>query len=61
MFGTQTGFFAAIINALGGGSLAFTLLDADAADNFYDFTQDVDGRLFNVGTGPLITPHRRGS
>ncbi len=61
MFGTQTRFFAAIINALGGGSLAFTLLDADPADNFYHFTQGVDGRLFNVGTGPVITPHRRGS
>jgi hypothetical protein len=65
----QTGFFtlsdttelANLLSSMGGGSLAFTLLDADPADNFYDFTQGVDGGLINVGTGPVITPHRRGS
>jgi hypothetical protein len=65
----RTGFFtlsytaelANLLSSMGGGSLAFTLLDADPADNFYDFTHGVDGRLFNVGTGPVITPHRRGS
>ena len=59
-----TGFFsltdslklASLFGALGDGSLAFTLDDVDPTDNFYDFTQGVDGGLINVGTGPVIQP-----
>ncbi|UTP38047.1 PEPxxWA-CTERM sorting domain-containing protein [Phenylobacterium sp. LH3H17] len=41
---------------LGDGSLDFRLDDNSWGDNFYDFTQGVDGGLVDVGTGPIITP-----
>lgn len=35
----------------------FTLLDSiDPFDNFFDFTQGIDGGLIDVGTGPVVTP-----
>lgn len=37
-------------------ALTFSVLDADPFDNFYDFTQGVDGGLINVGTGPIVAP-----
>jgi hypothetical protein len=60
----STGFFALtdltklgdIYASLSSGTLAYTLTDTDPFDNFYDFTQGVDGGLINVGTGPVVTP-----
>lgn len=59
----DTGFFlvngpaelAAIFAALlGSGQLVFELADIDPGDNYFDFTQGVDGGLINVGAGPTI-------
>ncbi len=37
--------------------LVATLFDSrNPYDNFFDFTQGVDGSLINVGTGPVVTP-----
>ena len=36
--------------------LDFTLNDIDPYDNYFDFTQGVDGSLINVGSGPVVTP-----
>ncbi|MEM9010042.1 MAG: hypothetical protein AAGE18_02365 [Pseudomonadota bacterium] len=36
--------------------ISFELDDVDPNDNFFDFTQGVDGSLINVGTGPTVTP-----
>ncbi len=60
----STGFFtlnnagglSSLFTALGSGSLAYSLSDVDPFDNFYDFTQGVDGGLINVGTGPIVNP-----
>jgi len=65
----STGFFsianagdlAALFASLTGTDTAtFTLFDIDPYDNFYDFTQGVDGSLINVGTGPVIVPPTNG-
>lgn len=53
---TDAGKLAALFAALGDGSVVFGLQDVDPFDNFFDFTQGVDGGLINVGTGPIITP-----
>jgi len=50
--GTLNGIFA----ALGDGSLAIRMNDVDPGDNFYDFTQGVDGGLIDVATAPVLTP-----
>ncbi|MEN2784928.1 PEPxxWA-CTERM sorting domain-containing protein [Sphingomonas qilianensis] len=60
----STGFFTNTNSAdlstffatLTGGSVAFSLTDVDPFDNFYDFTQGIDGGLIDVGTGPVVTP-----
>jgi hypothetical protein len=36
--------------------VVFAIDDVNPDDNFYDFTQGVDGSLVNVGTGPVVTP-----
>ena len=36
--------------------LTFQIFDLDPYDNFYDFTQGIDGGLINVGQGPVVTP-----
>ena len=60
-----TGFFSTtdvavlteIYNSLlASNALAFTLNDVDPYDNYFDFTQGVDGGLINVGQGPVVTP-----
>lgn len=62
----DTGFFTttdatvltAIFNSLVSTEKAvFELTDVDPGDNFFDFTQGVDGSLINVGTGPVVTPN----
>lgn len=57
-----TGFFtntnssdlATFFTSLAGGSVQYRLLDVDPGDQFYDFTQGVDGGLATVGTGPTV-------
>jgi hypothetical protein len=34
----------------------FQIQDADPGENFYDFTQGIDGGLINVGSGPVVQP-----
>jgi hypothetical protein len=38
------------------GTVTYALTDVDPADNFYDFTQGVDGGLIDIGQGPVVTP-----
>src|SRR5690606_15404045 len=37
-------------------TLTFGLNDIDRGDNFFDFTQGLDGSLIDVGTGPVVQP-----
>lgn len=37
-------------------SILAQLDDVDPNDNFFDFTQGIDGSLINVGSGPVVTP-----
>lgn len=37
-------------------TLNFELFDVDPFDNFFDFTQGIDGNLINVGSGPVVKP-----
>lgn len=53
---TNAATLAAIFLGLSDGSLSYYVNDVDPDDNFYDFTQGVDGGLINVGQGPVITP-----
>ena len=60
----STGFFSltsapdlsSFYTSLGGSTATFALNDLTPGDNFYDFTQGVDGSLINVGTGPIVSP-----
>ncbi|MBL8573225.1 MAG: PEPxxWA-CTERM sorting domain-containing protein [Hyphomicrobiaceae bacterium] len=60
----STGFFqtanaatlATLFGELQTGSVKFWINDVDPYDNYYDFTQGVDGGLINVGTGPVVVP-----
>lgn len=61
----DTGFFytndptalANIFNSLvSSGQIRYQLQDVDAYDNFFDFTQGVDGGLINVGQAPNVRP-----
>lgn len=47
---------ALIFTGLGDGSLQYRVNDVDPGDQFYDFTQGVDGGLINIGQGPIVTP-----
>lgn len=40
--------------------MVFAVSDVDPYDNFYDFTQGIDGSLINVGQGPVVTPPTNG-
>jgi hypothetical protein len=51
---TNAGDLATLLASLAGGTATFTLSDVDPNDNFYDFTQGVDGGLINVGQGPGV-------
>lgn len=43
-------------------TVTFSLFDAAGLnDNFFDFTQGVDGGLINVGQGPVVTPPPTGA
>lgn len=45
---------------LSGQQLTFQIFDLNPYDNFYDFTQGIDGGLINVGLGPVVPPPRPG-
>jgi hypothetical protein len=38
------------------GSMLFQVQDVDPNDNYYDFTQGLNGSVINVGQGPTVTP-----
>ena len=50
----NAGTLAALFGTLGSGSISYQLSDVDPGDNFYDFTQGVNGSLINIGTGPTV-------
>jgi hypothetical protein len=61
----DTGFFFSNDAALLGSfftslqtteQVSFQISDTDPYDNFFDFTQGVDGGLIDVGQGPVVTP-----
>ena len=47
---------SAVFASLESGSVSFQLLDVDPFDNFFDFTQGVDGGIIDVGSGPNVSP-----
>jgi hypothetical protein len=60
----DTGFFSStdpttlanIFNSLvSQQQITFTLFDRDPTDNFFDFTQGINGSLLNVGQGPIVS------
>lgn len=53
---TDSSLLASLFGTLSSGSVSFGLSDVDPFDNFFDFTQGIDGGLINVGTGPVVTP-----
>ena len=62
-FTDNAGLLSALFTALAGSnSLTYTLRDArNPGDNFYDFTQGIDGSLIDVGQGPVVTPNPGGT
>lgn len=46
-----SGLFASLVSTQ---SLKFELSDTSPGDNFFDFTQGLNGSLINVGQGPII-------
>ena len=59
----DTGFFtgsgtqlAQLYSTLSSGKVAYSLTDLTPGDNYFDFTQGVDGSFTGVGTPPVITP-----
>jgi PEP-CTERM motif len=53
---TNAGQLSSIFTTLGStNQLVFRLRDIDPNDNFFDFTQGVNGGLINVGQGPSVT------
>lgn len=61
----DTGWFysndVALMGALyasivGTQQVTYEVLDVDAYDNYYDFTQGIDSSLINVGQGPIAVP-----
>lgn len=51
---TNAGTLSSLFASLAGGSITYAVSDVDPGDNFYDFTQGVNGSLINVGTGPTV-------
>lgn len=51
--GQLAALYTSLVNT---GQMQFRLNDTDPFDNFYDFTQGVDGTLIDVGTGPVVAP-----
>lgn len=53
---TDPALLAALFNSLTSGKLDFRIKDLTPGDQYYDFTQGLDGSVINVGTGPVVTP-----
>jgi VPDSG-CTERM motif len=54
---TNGATLAAIFASIqGSNQVIYSLDDTDPGDNYFDFTQGVDGGLVNVETPPVITP-----
>ena len=51
--GTLASLFASIV---GTEQLVFQIKDDTPFDNYYDFTQGLNGSVINVGQGPVVTP-----
>ncbi len=59
-----TGFFhltdpaalSALYQSLSSGEVTFALSDVDPGDNFFDFTQGIDGEFVDVGQPPNVSP-----
>lgn len=51
--GTLASLFASIV---GTQQLVFQVNDSTPYDNYYDFTQGLNGNVINVGQGPVVTP-----
>jgi hypothetical protein len=49
-------FLSGLFASLADGSLAYAVNDSDPGDQFYDFTQGLDGGLVDIGTGPVVVP-----
>lgn len=50
---TLGSLFASLVSTQ---SLTFRLADQTPFDNFYDFTQGLNGSVINVGQGPVVAP-----
>jgi hypothetical protein len=57
-YNTNAATLASIYSSISGagGQITYQVNDVDPFDNFYDFTQGVDGGLINVGSAPVVTP-----
>ncbi len=53
---TGAATLSSLYTSLSSGQVKFALNDVDPTDNFYDFTQGIDGGLVNVGQPPVVTP-----
>lgn len=53
---TDSATLANLFGSLSTSSILFAINDIDPNDNFYDFTQGIDGSLINVGSGPVVVP-----
>jgi len=56
-FSTDATLLTNIFNSIvSNETIEYELRDVDPGDNFFDFTQGVDGSLIDVGSGPQVTP-----
>lgn len=55
-FSTDPTSLEGFFQSLAGGQVSFQLSDVDPNDNFFDFTQGIDGGLIDVGSGPNVAP-----
>ncbi|WMS42220.1 PKD domain-containing protein [Acuticoccus sp. MNP-M23] len=53
---TEPSALSALFESLFEGAVTFALSDTDPGDNFFDFTQGIDGELVDVGQGPNVSP-----
>jgi hypothetical protein len=51
-YSNDPAFLAAFFDSLAGGAVHYQLEDVDPFENFFDFTQGVDGDLIDVGLPP---------
>ena len=54
---TDAGILSSLFTSLSStGTATYGLTKLDSSNQFYDFTQGLDGSLINIGTGPVVTP-----